>query len=410
MTAHSNLGASKAYLWENCPGWYEGFMALPEAERNTSGLAADEGTAAHTLGEYAISKGVSTAREFEGKKVKAFLQSWPVTREMADAIDMWHDSVRDHVSRLEKKYPGEKVTVLLEQRVFPLADRKEEIFGTGDALIFVPREIVCQDFKYGVGVVVEIENNRQLMFYGLGSLREHAPDAEIVTLEIVQPRAKHEDGCIRSWELSGDQMRDHESTLESAVVRAKTPGEPRIAGDWCRPFCPMALRCNALDAHATSIAVSDFEALPREHEVETKHVVMPDLTDPAQLARAMKLVPLVKFWAGKVTEAAEELALKGVEVEGFKLVRKKANRKWDDEADVERRLRNKGVKVGDIFNMKLRSPAQIEKLEEISKPWAAKFWHKPEGGLTLVAESDKRKALKPGVLEDFQALPDDPAE
>ncbi|KKN48565.1 hypothetical protein LCGC14_0651520 [marine sediment metagenome] len=410
MTLHSNLGASKASMWMNCHGWYNGFMALPGSQRDSSGIAADEGTAAHTLGEYVIKNEFSTAREFIGRTIPGEFQSWPVTREMADAVDMWHDSVRDHVERLQKKYPDEEVKVVLEHRVEPLEGREEEIFGTSDTIIYCDSEIVAIDFKYGKGIIVEIEFNDQLMFYGLGALRKFAPEAEVATLEIVQPRAKHEAGFIRPWEIEASVLHDYASTMEAAVSYAKRPDAPRVAGDHCKPFCPMATKCPELDKLSVSVARSDFQDLDvlAEKDVTPEHVTLPDLSDPKQMSRAMKLVPLVTFWAKKVKEAAEELALAGVSVEGHKLVRKRANRAWDDENDVEQKLRNRGVRVGTIFNQKLRSPAQLEKEPEIGKKWVEKYCYKPEGGLTLVAESDKRKALIPEVLTDFQALPDDP--
>ena len=92
--------------------------------------------------------------------------------------------------------------------------------------------------------------------------------------------------------------------------------------------------------------------------------------------------------------------------ERFKLVRKRSARKWMDEKDVLRKLRNKrGVKKSDYIEESLRSPAQLEKVKAIGKDWVEKHCYKPEGGLTIAPMHDPRDAVAPPVLTDFASSP-----
>jgi hypothetical protein len=77
---------------------------------------------------------------------------------------------------------------------------------------------VC-DFKYGKNVAVEVEQNPQLIYYGLGAifremkaqkkkdLVKFIQDNNVhVRLMIVQPRAEHEDGPVREWVALPEDM------------------------------------------------------------------------------------------------------------------------------------------------------------------------------------------------------------
>ncbi len=140
---------------------------------------------------------------------------------------------------------------------------------------------------------------------------------------------------------------------------------------------------------------------------------LPNPEDAEELGRAMQLVPLLDFWISEVQAAAQRRLQLGQTVTGYKLVRKRSIRQWEDADDVERRLRNmKGVGVDDIYTKKLKSPAQIEKTAALGKvgerkKWVAKHAHKPEGGLVVAAERDPREAVEAPLLTDFAGPIDD---
>ena len=60
--------------------------------------------------------------------------------------------------------------VLIEQRL-DFSCYVPNGFGTGDCLIISDSKLHIIDFKYGMGVLVEAENNPQMKLYALGALR-----------------------------------------------------------------------------------------------------------------------------------------------------------------------------------------------------------------------------------------------
>lgn len=412
---HAILGASSATRWINCPGSVSAIAALPTKDRDNTSEYADEGTAAHALGEYILRKfGFDkSAHEFLGKKVKGELGSYEVDHEMADAVDVWTETASRHFGRLGNP------EMLIEKRVQPLPDR-EDLFGTADTILIGDDELVVIDYKHGKGIVVEVDWNDQMMYYALGALMKviaRMPSNVMVpikrvTLIIVQPRAIHQDGPVREWTIDPEILFEFGDTLRGAADRTKEPDAALKAGPWCRKnFCPKAAKgCHALKALAHSIAATDFDDLPDlpvkpEREDLEPHVSLPDPTDPDAVGRAMQIVPLLDFWAKEVEGYAQALLTRGHHVPGQKLVRKRANRQWEDEAAVEKKLRDKRVKLDATHTRKLRSPAQIEKLPNVGKDWVAKYAVKPEGGLTIAQDTDRRPGVLAEVLTDFDELP-----
>jgi hypothetical protein len=51
---------------------------------------------------------------------------------------------------------------------------------------------------------------------------------------------------------------------------------------------------------------------------------------------------------------------------------------------------------------KLKSPAKLEVVKAIGKPFVAGLSYKPEGGITIAADSDARPAVPPTAITDFQ--------
>lgn len=409
-TTHAVLGASSAHRWMTCLGSPREIRKLPKSERNRSSVYAQEGTAAHYLGERCLGMDeepeqyrgwwISDSGYFQDAKstVDEEMASghwFEVGDEMIEAIEMYVIEIRGHLDRL----PGSEL--LLEQTVFPLPGREKELYGTGDAMVIQPfGELVVGDFKYGKGVQVDIDWNDQLMYYGLGALRAVGEyDVSHVTLVIIQPRGIHEDGPVRRWTVSVEALLDFSDQLASAADATKEPDAPLVPGKHCQ-FCPAAARCPALRQLVVQEAIAEF---PDDVDVPT--IRLPEVDNPTDLARAKAVADVAEFWAREVNALLQRALETGMEVPGFKLVRGRANRAWKDPSDVERRLKNKaGVKTGDIYSRKLRSPRQIERV--VGKDWVADHAYKPEGGLTVARSSDLRTAEAAPILDFTDASTD----
>ena len=81
-------------------------------------------------------------------------------------------------------------------------------FGTGDCIIISDDTLHIIDFKYGLGILVESEENPQMMLYALGALEIYDAlyDIKTVSMTIFQPRKgkhQHLDDSNRTAEVLG---------------------------------------------------------------------------------------------------------------------------------------------------------------------------------------------------------------
>jgi hypothetical protein len=80
-------------------------------------------------------------------------------------------------------------------------------------------------------------------------------------------------------------------------------------------------------------------------------------------------------------------------VEGWKLVEKRATKKWADELDAEEYL-SRHLEETEYLTTKIITPTQATKLlEKQGVALAEEFLSKKEGGLTLAKDSDKRPSV-----------------
>lgn len=376
--AHSKLGASSMSRWSACPGSVRQSAAL----KNVGSKYAQEGTDAHTLAAFCVENGFADPIE----KVDRDGATIFVTPDMAEAVTVYVDYVKSLCMKAVTKY--------VEQR-FDLSDVHDGCFGTADCVIWNSDTKLLEviDYKHGAGIPVEVEGNPQLQYYGLGALLSLALPARQVRLTIVQPRCEHPDGPIRSWDIDALDLLDFRTDLKDYALATEDPKAALITGDHCR-FCPAAKNfpiCPALDDARKQVAVLEFS---------------PVLSyDPEQLRKALDLRDTLKAWIKGVDEFAYAEAEAGRCPPGYKLVEKRATRKWANDSTAADELLKNELDEDRIFDRTLKSPAQIEKL--VGKKIFVAFADltvKESSGRTLVPESDKRQTLPTGAAADFLPL------
>ena len=108
-------------------------------------------------------------------------------------------------------------------------------------MIVADEELQIIDYKHGVGVLVEAENNSQMMCYALGAIElfDGIYDIEKVQMTIFQPRRDN----VSSWSISKEELLDWaENTLKpTAAIAMKGEGEFK-AGDHYQ-FCAVKATC-----------------------------------------------------------------------------------------------------------------------------------------------------------------------
>lgn len=382
---HSEHGASKAYRWIACPGSVAMERGLPDQ----SSEHAREGTLAHEVAECLL----------RGQHLDT-LGDVSVTEEMLEAVQVYVDTVtKIHAAA------GPNAQRFIEQE-FNLAPLNPPVpmYGTSDCCIWDPdtKHLHVIDYKHGRGVLVEVERNPQLMYYALGAVVALKVRPVAVTITVVQPRAEHPDGPIRSWTFDWQTLVDYKRELFAAAERTLAPDAPLVPGPHCK-FCKAQAICPAQQKLAEEVAQSEFAVV----QANPTALPTPEALTLDQLTRALDVADTIENWFRSVRAHVQFLLELGHEVPGYKLVKRRANRKWRDEAAAAAWL-EQHLGEDAYEEPKLRSPAQAEKrLKKIDKAAAKEmeqFVTKESSGVVLAPDTDKRPAVVAGV-DEFTALP-----
>lgn len=386
LPAHSHLGASSSERWMACPGSIKLSHGI---ERQSSSYAA-EGSAAHQLADLALTNPDADMP----KAITIDGMTFDVDDEMIEAVQVYIDAIK------ERTAPGDEVESEVK---FHLKDLHKDLFGTADCTIYSPKtkKLVVIDFKYGKGVPVEAEGNPQLLYYGYGAATRKANrgvgEVEIV---VVQPRCPHPQGPVRSWHTDVVQLLDHSQDLVDAVKRTEDPKAELHAGDWCK-FCPAAAICPERRQSVLDTIKADFS------DDGTLHLPEPTRLDVETRRKVFAIREEIKDWLKRLDEFEHHEAEAGRCLPGWKLVNKRATRKWiGDRETVALTLETKWDLPRDelMTEPELKSPAQVEKLLPAKKRAELKpLYESVSSGRVLAPESDPRPAAKSEAAEEFAA-------
>ena len=388
---HSKIGASSSERWVNCPGSVRASEGLP----NEASIYSAEGTAAHQVAEWCLTERRDPV-EYVDREIEVGEHSFTVDEEMAEHVRIYVDFVA------VLKADGYEVEV---EKQFDLSHLYPGMYGTADCVGYRERDkrLVVVDFKYGRGVAVEPQENKQLLYYGIGACTgSHNRGVSAIELVVVQPRAPHVAGPIRKWETDPVTLLEFSADLVDAAKRTEDADAPLAAGEWCK-FCPAAGTCATLANAALAAADAIF--------TNDGSVIMPDPTkyDPQHLSKSLETVGFVEDWCRRVREYAHHEAIAGRIPPGWKLVPKRPTRKWlPEEKSVTATLFVNGLDDEDIYNKKLKSPAQVEKVfgKKNVPGEVAKMWAPVSSGTVLAPVDDPRQSVMPDAEVAFKPVDD----
>ncbi|WP_143277397.1 DUF2800 domain-containing protein [Bordetella genomosp. 9] len=305
--------------------------------------------------------------------------------------------------------------LLLEQRL-DISRWVPECFGTSDAVILRDDgELHIIDLKFGRGVKVEAQGNRQMILYALGALDAFgmAQDFDRVRMTIHQPRLNH----VSEATMTVDELLAEGAKLKEAGERAflyvgsETPPVPSdfAPSDKACRFCKARGSCPAAAQEVARIVSRNEQATADDFEV-----VKPTAdTLVVDLSYLMSKVDQVEAWCKGVRAELERRLLAGIEVEGWKLVEGRAgSRRWTDAAEAEAALKAMRLKSDEMYDKTVISPTAAEKLlKDQKRRWAklVPLITRSEGGPSVAPASDKRPALvvKP-TADDFDVVQPEP--
>jgi len=402
---HAVLGASSSERWMACPG----SVRMSEGQPDDVSIYAIEGTAAHELAEYCLREGQDAADKVGDVYTipermpdgTTQLHQIEVTEEMAEAVQVFLDHVRS-------RWDDADVWLELAMSLKSL-DPPEDMFGTGDVVIWhqgapppinEPSLLEIIDYKHGRGVVVDAIENSQLRYYALAAVVTLGLRPERIRMTIVQPRAPHPDGPIRSEEIDAAELVAFKRELFAAAEATQAPDAPLVVGDHCK-FCRGLATCPAQKQHATEVTLAAFP------EVEPP---APETLTPGDLAVVLAAKDGLSAWLAAVEAHARGLLERGEDVPGFKLVEgRKGHRKWADEEAADKWLARRKLKVAERYKRSLVSPAQAEKLmKQAGTQLPDDLVTQADGKRKIAPAGDSRPALPPAASVDaFGVVPGD---
>ena len=422
MSVHSDRyhavwsASSTAANW-TCAGRMAMVSISPDDKKS---IYAAEGTAAHEIAEKAL-RGDKDCSKFLGEVYTIDGFDVEITEEITN-------SAQRYVDYVVAQSQSEGCVLFIEERhSLAQLDPPFDAGGTCDAIIIKPalREIEVVDLKNGRGIV-EVNNNKQTRTYALLALlnapKELVDQIDQVKVTIVQPRASHKDGRIRSETFHLAELIEWTAELMKAMGRSKKAldafslinGSRTLFDEWAQvaltpgncTFCPAQGICPALRTKALAVAPEVARAWFEDTTLETVPMIsntVPALS-PEELSHILDGIDMLEDWAKAVRATAHSLAESGVTIPGYKLVDKIGNRKWAaDEEKVAADLKSV-IKLSEdqIFSRKLLSPAQIEKvLGAKRKEEIANMYHKPVTGTNLVSEKKSTRPATKAKLESF---------
>ena len=363
MSKHAFLSPSGSHRWLNCTP-----SAMLESEfPGGSSSAAEEGTAAHEFCEHKLKK----ALRRRSKR--------PVSDYDSDEMQEYTDSYVDYVlEQLEvAKQTCKDPMVLIEQKV-DFSEYVPDGYGTADCIIVSDNTLQIIDFKYGLGVLVDAEQNTQLMCYSIGALNlfDSLYDIKEVTMHIFQPRREN----VQNWTIPVDELKAWaENELKPKAQMALNGEGEYHPGEWCQ-FCKAAVRCRARAEEKLRLARQEFK--------------MPPLLADSEIEEVMTILPDLTKWADGILAYATDAAVNhGKEWNGFKVVEGRSVRKYKDEELVAQAAKDHGYT--DIYRQSLITMTEMQKLmgKKQFDQILGDLIVKPQGKPNLVPVTDKRPAM-----------------
>ena len=397
MSEHSPLGASGAERWMNCHGSVALLEKLTLPESDEEDFTA-VGIAMHEAAAHALTEGLDgwelTGDEFHGV---------PMTTDLVVPLDVYLNHVRPLIAACDTY----GVEFRVSSPVHPL------FYGTADFWAIAPglaqpekMALHVDDLKGGIGVVVSVVRNVQVMYYAFGVIdtleRQRAyvfPDEMEVVLGIVQPRAFHADGPVRQWSTTVGEIKTWVHEVLVPHMLATAYDNSLDAGAWCR-FCLAKLVCPVLTNlfRAACTASPDVAGELTDEQLGFNY----RYADPVKFfVRALEKEAMRRLNAGRPLPWGDSKALK--------LVYMKSNRVWKDGAaalaiqrynsdalqePLDRLLHGNGGPLDDMPWLVdyVKSPAQLEKLPQAAE-WVKSFAYQPKGALTVAPPDDPRPAI-----------------
>lgn len=368
------LRCSSLHRFMNCVG----HLSLSTHEPNEAGDAAKEGTA---IGEYL------TAMIHQKTDKPNF--------GVAASNDVFiNDEMKFHAGNTYRALveSANGAVIESEERIDWMAD-STTIRGQFDISYYTGGEMKdgylqgvtlhVEDLKYGYGIV-EVEENWQLLGYAIGqhmNLLSKGIYVGNIVLRIHQPRAYHEQGTVRTWTISKEQLMAYYYSIINQVRRFVSGDKTLTTSNSCK-YCDAAAHCPALNRafhNSLDVILDDYTEKELTND-DLSHLL--DMVDRAN--------EIVKIKHTSLKNLAISKLMNNQIVPSYGMVQKYGDRRWKDGVDATTIKMMTGI---DVTKTDIMSPAQAEKAG-VNKKLVEQLAIKPSKGFELGRVDINKKADK----------------
>lgn len=324
MAAHAKLSPSGSACWIICPGSVKLAEQAPEIQDDEFSFT---GTKAHALGAFAVSNRMS---------VKEAAQDIDLTMEYGDfddstisAVEAYRSEVSAIASTCSLYYVEHRVSI---EYMAPGCWGTLDFAGYDEKT----KTVYVVDYKNGVQEVGP-EYNSQLMIYAFGFINdlmrmegdkqdvramELRQFVKRVSLTVVQPNDFKSDEPVKTWETDIDTLLLWAFNVLMPAAARTRDSELLCTGSHCR-WCNAKLICPELKA--TAMQISGMRCLDDEGNLPPVESITPE-----NLSELITMQTVFNARGKEAKSYAEQLALSGQQVPGFKLVRPNQKRVFYD--------------------------------------------------------------------------------
>lgn len=321
------LRLSHAACWVKCPAFVR-MNRTPQAavlESTQDNTVREEGTAIHWVAEQLIAHG-------------GIMDRPDVAPNGVELTDELIDAAQFYVDVLVRDQPDMNQWHIEEQLSAPSIH--PDCGGTPDAFSFRAAsapEILLRDLKGGFRPV-EVFPNWQMIGYlsaivdAYPWLHEHGETA-VVEFSIVQPRAYHKDGPVRTHRMLIRDAWNYVQQLSNAAHR--TQDGPAVAGPQCDD-CAARASCSV--AHAAGMRALEIAGEPDVHD-------LPVAAIDYELLRIEDALRMLEARKTGLEAQAQVMMRKGAVFPHWEMQRTVGRLKWHDEAQAMVIAENMGIDI-----------------------------------------------------------------
>jgi len=318
----------------------------------------------------------------------------------------------------------------------PLFYRPQDV-GHVDYLLFqhTLNRVDVVDYKYGAGVKVHADHNKQMSVYGRSAIEEYdlegwVRDDTLIRLHIFQPRCRDlmddfddltveesdesaaPKGIESTWEITWDKFKlftEKEIGVPAQLIQDNATHLLTFAASesTCK-WCPASAFCDTrVEALASNAPIVRKMLLPDKIEPTP-----PDQITDDKLAQILRHAPDLKKWLATCEEYAFNRALAGNPLPQTKLIEGRGTRKWTDEAAVAIVLQS--LDLDPFTPPTLISPSAAEKMlkeagiskKDFHSEALEKLTQRVPGSPKLTSIADPRPEYRNAIAEaEFEVLP-----